>query len=209
MSGPKQARGVSGPPRRVRRGVYLVALDKANFDSSSTGMLGSATLRGQRPPWPILRARPVMPTTVTSSTVSCQHVAAVRSLGDGRLRHRSVGDPRLAPEEDRSLPVRARARRTSSRRLTVHGAPGPQRDASTARHRNGQYATMEGKIGRASLGLRLRSAASVNHAAACALNYAWYNLGCIVRTLRVTPAMAAGVTGPACEPGEFSNAITG
>jgi IS1 family transposase len=33
-----------------------------------------------------------------------------------------------------------------------------------------------------------------NHQAAIALNYAWYNFGLVVHTLRVTPAMAAGIT---------------
>jgi hypothetical protein len=42
-----------------------------------------------------------------------------------------------------------------------------------------------------------------------ALNYCWYNLGHIVRTLRVTPAMAAGVTDHVWSLEEFMEAALG
>ena len=46
-----------------------------------------------------------------------------------------------------------------------------------------------------------------NHRAAIALNYAWYNLGHVVKTLRVTPAMAAGVTDHVWSLEEFMDAV--
>ena len=46
-----------------------------------------------------------------------------------------------------------------------------------------------------------------NHRAAVALNYTWYNFGHIVRTLRVTPAMAAGVTDHVWSLAEFMEAL--
>ena len=46
-----------------------------------------------------------------------------------------------------------------------------------------------------------------NHRAAVALNYTWDNFGHIVRTLRVTPAMAAGVTDHVWSLEEFMEAL--
>ena len=46
-----------------------------------------------------------------------------------------------------------------------------------------------------------------HHRAALALGYAWYNLGRIVRTLRVTPAMQAGVARHVWTLEEFLDAL--
>jgi IS1 family transposase len=89
---------------------------------------------------------------------------------------------------------------------TVYGAPDLD-DASTAyvERNNG---TMRHKIGRMRRLVYAFSKRVANHRAACALNYTWYNLGCIVRTLRVTPAMAVGVTDRVWSIEEFHDAIT-
>lgn len=89
---------------------------------------------------------------------------------------------------------------------TVYGAP-DLNDASTA-YIERQNATMRHKIGRTRRLVYAFSKRIQNHVAACALNYAWYNLGTIVRTLRVTPAMACGVTDRVWSLEEFHDAIT-
>lgn len=87
----------------------------------------------------------------------------------------------------------------------VYGAPDLD-NASTAyiERNNG---TMRHKIGRMRRLVYAFSKKLPNHRAACALNYVWYNLGCIVRTLRVTPAMAAGVSDHVWSLPEFLEAL--
>lgn len=46
-----------------------------------------------------------------------------------------------------------------------------------------------------------------NHAAAVALHYMWYNFGRIHKTLRVTPAMEAGVAGHVRTAGEIAGLL--
>ncbi len=74
----------------------------------------------------------------------------------------------------------------------IYGAPN-MASASTAyvERNNGTMRHHIGRIRRLCLAF---SKKVENHKAAVALNYAWYNFGLVVRTLRVTPAMAAGVT---------------
>jgi IS1 family transposase len=88
---------------------------------------------------------------------------------------------------------------------TVYGAPDLER-ASTA-YVERQNATMRHRIGRIR---RLCLAFSKNiehHRAAVALNYTHYNLCHVVRTLRVTPAVQAGVTDHVWTLEEFFDAI--
>ncbi len=89
---------------------------------------------------------------------------------------------------------------------TVYGAP-DLNEASTALIER-QNGTMRHKIGRTRRLVYAFSKKLNNHVAAAALNYAWYNLGCIIRTLRVTPAMACGVTDRVWSLEEFHDAIT-
>ena len=89
---------------------------------------------------------------------------------------------------------------------TVYGAP-DLNDASTA-YIERQNGTMRHKIGRTRRLVYAFSKRISNHVAACALGYTWYNLGCIVRTLRVTPAMACGVTDKVWSLEDFHDAIT-
>lgn len=89
---------------------------------------------------------------------------------------------------------------------TVYGAPNLA-DASTA-YVERQNGTMRSKIGRMRRLVYAFSKRVTNHCAAVALTYAWYNLGCILRTTRVTPALAAGVTDHVWSIEEFHDAIT-
>lgn len=88
----------------------------------------------------------------------------------------------------------------------VFGAPDMD-DASTA-YVERQNGTMRHRIGRMRRLVYAFSKRVANHRGACAINYVWYNLGCIIRTLRVTPAMAAGVTQRVWTIEEFHDAIT-
>ena len=74
----------------------------------------------------------------------------------------------------------------------VYGSPN-MANASTAyvERNNG---TMRHHIGRMRRLCLAFSKKLPNHRAAVALNYAWYNFGTVVKTIRVTPAMAAGLT---------------
>lgn len=75
---------------------------------------------------------------------------------------------------------------------SVYGAPNLE-SASTAyvERNNG---TMRHHIGRMRRLCLAFSKKIENHRAAVALNYTWYNLGTVVKTLRVTPAMQLGIT---------------
>lgn len=66
---------------------------------------------------------------------------------------------------------------------------------------------MRHKIGRTRRLVYAFSKRIENHRAAVALNMAWYNLGTIVRTLRITPAMACGVADHVFTLDEFFDAI--
>ena len=74
----------------------------------------------------------------------------------------------------------------------VYGTP-DMKSASTAyvERNNG---TMRHHIGRMRRLVLAFSKRIENHRAAIALCYAWYNFGTVVKTLRVSPAMAAGIT---------------
>ena len=74
----------------------------------------------------------------------------------------------------------------------VFGSPDLGR--ATTAHIERNNGTMRHHIGRTHRLCYAFSKKLENHRAAVALNYCWYNFGHIVRTLRVTPAMAAGVT---------------
>jgi hypothetical protein len=74
----------------------------------------------------------------------------------------------------------------------VFGAP--KMGTATTAHAERNNGTMRHKIGRMRRLVYAFSKRLKHHRAAIALNYAWYNLGTIVKTIRMTPAMAAGVT---------------
>jgi IS1 family transposase len=74
----------------------------------------------------------------------------------------------------------------------VFGAPNLERASTAYIERNN--GTMRHHIGRMRRLCYAFSKKLDNHCAAVSLNYAWYNLGTVVKTLRVTPAMQLGLT---------------
>jgi IS1 family transposase len=75
---------------------------------------------------------------------------------------------------------------------SVFGAPNLDRASTAYVERNN--GTMRHHIGRMRRLCLAFSKKLPNHRAAVALNYAWYNFGTVVKTLRVTPAMQLGIT---------------
>jgi hypothetical protein len=88
---------------------------------------------------------------------------------------------------------------------TVYGSLDLDRASTAYIERNN--GTMRHHIGRIRRLCYAFSKKIENHRAAVALNYAWYNLGHVVKTLRVTPAMAAGVTDHVWSLEEFMDAM--
>ena len=74
----------------------------------------------------------------------------------------------------------------------VFGAPNLDKASTAYIERNN--GTMRHHIGRMRRLCYAFSKKLDNHCAAVSLNYAWYNLGTVVKTLRVTPAMQLGLT---------------
>ena len=79
-------------------------------------------------------------------------------------------------------------------------------DKGTTSHLERQNLTMRHVNGRLRRLCLAFSKKLDNHRAAVALAYTWYNLGHVVKTLRVTPAMAAGVTDHVWTIAEFMEA---
>jgi len=92
------------------------------------------------------------------------------------------------------------------KKTPVFGTPDLARTSTAYQERNN--GTMRHKIGRTRRLVYCFSKRFENHVASVALGYVWYNLGCIVRTLRVTPAMACGATDHLWTIEEFHDAIT-
>ncbi|MBK9259816.1 MAG: transposase [Polyangiaceae bacterium] len=87
----------------------------------------------------------------------------------------------------------------------VFGAPNLDKASTAYIERNN--GTMRHHIGRMRRLCYAFSKKSENHCAAVALNYAWYNLGTVVKTLRVTPAMQLGITDHVWTIDEFLAAL--
>jgi IS1 family transposase len=87
----------------------------------------------------------------------------------------------------------------------VFGAPDLSKTSTAYMERNN--ATMRHHIGRMRRLCYAFSKKLANHRAAIALTYCWYNLGMVVSTLRVSPALAAGVTDHIWDIQEFLAAI--
>ena len=92
------------------------------------------------------------------------------------------------------------------KKTVVFGSPDLAR-TSTA-HNERQNGTMRHKIGRTRRLVYCFSKRFDHHVAAVALGYVWYNLGWIVKGLRMTPAMAVGATEHLWTIEEFHDAIT-
>lgn len=87
----------------------------------------------------------------------------------------------------------------------VYGTPDMKSASTSYVERNN--GTMRHHIGRMRRLCLAFSKKLANHRAAVALCYAWYNFGMVVKTLRVTPAMAAGITDHVWELEEFMHAV--
>ncbi|MDC0747360.1 transposase [Polyangium mundeleinium] len=87
----------------------------------------------------------------------------------------------------------------------IFGAPNLDRASTAYVERNN--ATMRHHIGRMRRLCLAFSKRLDRHRAAVALNYAWYNLGTVVKTLRVTPAMQLGLTDHVWTLEEFQAAL--
>lgn len=87
----------------------------------------------------------------------------------------------------------------------IYGAPNLDKASTAYVERNN--GTMRHHIGRMRRLCYAFSKKIENHRAAVALNYAWYNFGTIVKTLRVTPAMQLGITDHVWTIQEFQAAL--
>ena len=153
-----------------------------------------------------LRARlAVMPTIVTDgfvpyiSAVGAEFTPAV-SMCQTVKNYRSSG---RRDDDHRYEPPRGIG---FISKKTVYGTP-DLATASTA-HIERLNASMRHRIGRMRRLVYAFSKRLPNLVAACALNYCWTNLGCVLRTTRTTPAMALGVTTRLWTLEEFHDAIT-
>ncbi|HRI71599.1 MAG TPA: transposase [Polyangium sp.] len=87
----------------------------------------------------------------------------------------------------------------------VFGAPNLDKASTAYIERNN--GTMRHHIGRMRRLCYAFSKKLDNHCAAVALNYAWYNFGTVVKTLRVTPAMQLGIADHVWTIEEFQGAL--
>lgn len=92
------------------------------------------------------------------------------------------------------------------KKSVVFGSPDLARTSTAKQER--QNATMRHKIGRTRRLVYCFSKRFENHVAAVALGYVWYNLGWIVKGLRMTPGMAVGATDHLWTIDEFHDAVT-
>lgn len=88
---------------------------------------------------------------------------------------------------------------------SVYGAPDLSKTSTAYVERNN--GTLRHHVGRMRRLTYAFSKKLANHRAAIALTYVWYNLGMVVSTLRVSPALAAGVTDHIWDIQEFLAAI--
>lgn len=92
------------------------------------------------------------------------------------------------------------------KKTVVFGSP--NLDKTGTAHVERQNGTMRHKIGRTRRLAYCFSKRFENHVAAVALGYVWYNVGWIVKGLRMTPAMAVGAVDHLFTIEEFHDAIT-
>nr|WP_240807027.1 transposase [Polyangium spumosum] len=153
-----------------------------------------------------LRARLVVMPAMTSDGFA-PYVSAIGSaFGPGvdyaqtvknytkRGRREGSADHRYEPPRDPFITKRA-----------IFGAP--DLDAASTAYVERNNATMRHHIGRMRRLCLAFSKRIDRHKAAVALNYAWYNLGTVVKTLRVTPAMQLGLTDHVWTIEEFQAAL--
>jgi IS1 family transposase len=190
--GKKQARVTPKDGPDVGEAYTFVALD-----SSSRFVIGWHVGKRDQASTDIfindIRARLVVMPAMTSDGFAPYISAIGASFGPGidyaqtiknygsKGRRESGSDHRYEPPRDPFITKK-----------TIYGAPNLDKASTAYVERNN--GTMRHHIGRMRRLCLAFSKKIENHRAAVALNYAWYNLGTVVKTLRVTPAMQLGIT---------------
>ncbi len=203
--GKKQARVTPEDPPEVGEAYTWTALDRASRFVIAFHV-GKRTAEHANVFMADLRSRLVVMPAISTDGLAA-YVAAVgaefgRSVDYGQMskNYRSGG---RRDDDHRYEPPRGIDFITKK---TVYGAPNMDK-VSTA-HQERQNGTMRHKIGRTRRLCYAFSKKYDHHVAAVALGYVWYNLGWIVKGLRMTPAMAVGATDRLWTIEEFHDAIT-
>lgn len=202
--GKKQARVMADDPPWLGEAYTFVGLDatsrlciayQVGKRDQSTADAFVADLRARLLVMPQLMTSdgfvPYIAAIETSFGPACTYAQVVKNYRCGGLRD---DDHRYEPPRDPFLTKRA-----------IYGTPDLERAATSHVERNN--GTMRHHIGRIRRLCYAFSKRIENHRAAVALGYAWYNFGTIVKTLRVTPAMATGITDHVWEFGEFMDTV--
>jgi len=124
---------------------------------------------------------------------SIDYAQTIKNYGS-KGRRESGSDHRYEPARDAFITKK-----------TIYGAPNLDKASTAYIERNN--GTMRHHIGRMRRLCYAFSKKIENHRAAVALNYCWYNLGTVVKTLRVTPAMQLGITDHVWTIEEFQAAL--
>lgn len=186
----KQARVKPSDPEWMGEAYTWVALDK-NSRFAITWHVGKRDEENAALFVADLRARLVtMPTLMATDGLSAYEAPLAKHFGPAlpygqvvknyRTGAKRGPDHRYEPPRDPFCTKR-----------TVSGAP--DLDKASTSYIERQNGTMRSKIGRMRRLVYAFSKRLPNHRAAVALNYVSYNMTHVVRTLRVTPAMAVGV----------------
>jgi IS1 family transposase len=151
-----------------------------------------------------LRARLLVMPQITSDGWSCYPSAIGSSFGPGVDYAQMHKGFHASGERDDDYRT-AQPRNPIVTKHAIFGAPDMKKaSTSYAERQNGSQRHITGRMRRMVYAF---SKKLDHHRAALALGYAWYNLGRVVRTLRVTPAMQAGVTDHIWTLEEFMDAI--
>lgn len=153
-----------------------------------------------------LRARLTMMPVISTDGFACYPSSVGAEFGPGvdfgtmtknyHSRGRRDGDHRYAPVRGVDFITKR----------PVFGAP-DMASVGTA-HVERNNLTMRHHIGRIRRLCLAFSKRFDHHCHAVALGYAWYNMGCVIKGLRMTPAMAVGATQRLWSIEEFHDAIT-
>lgn len=200
----KQMRVTEADPPDVGEAYTFVALD-TNSRLAITWHVGKRDEENTRVFMTDLRARlATMPMMMTSDGFTPYVGAVAESFGlsvdYGQMvknysgRRRRDDDHRYEPPRDPFITKRV-----------ISGAPDLSKASTSYVER--QNGTMRHHIGRMRRLCLAFSKKIENHRAAVALNYAHYNFCHVIRTLRVTPAMQAGITNHVWDLEEFMEAV--
>lgn len=151
-----------------------------------------------------VRARLVLMPQITSDGLANYEVAITKSFGTGvdyahvvktwqKGGHKGPDHRYEPPREPKMFKRAVLGAPNMGNATTAH----VERNHLSIRHQNG-------RLRRLCLAFSKRPD---NHRAALALNYVWFNLGRVQRGMKITPAMAAGVTDHIWDYDEFLTAI--